>query len=258
MVRPNKVRECMRNGVKARGFGMSFACPTIIELLGQLGFDYMSIDAEHGAFTIESAEEAFRAAEGVGLSPFVRVPDHEPSTILRFMDRGAMGITAPHVSTRDQAERIVEAVKYGPQGKRGLGFARANNFGVAGSATEYIASANNESMITIQLETVEGHRNLDEILKVDGIDLFAFGAYDLSQSMGVPGQNEHPKVLEAIAVASAKIKAAGKRLSSDVMSGMGVQNVLADAAKGILAQPRAKIPTATRVPARRRAASARR
>jgi 2-keto-3-deoxy-L-rhamnonate aldolase RhmA len=238
MIKPNKVKASIHAGRKVYGFLLPFPCASIVEIMGHLGFDFVMVDAEHGPFTPESAEEMFRAADSVGLTPLVRVPDHEFSTILRFLDRGAGGIQAPHTNTRAQAEQVVQAVKYSPLGKRGLGSNRACSFGAAMSRSEYAERANRETMITVQLEELEALKNLDDILKVEHIDAFAFGANDLSQSMGFPGQASHPKVQEAIQQASARIKAAGKIVAPEMMVSVMVDGLLVGAAREFLAKAR--------------------
>ncbi|MBI2857157.1 MAG: hypothetical protein HYX95_02450 [Chloroflexi bacterium] len=240
MIRTNKVKASIHAGQKVYGFLLPFPCASIVEIMGHLGFDFVMVDAEHGPFTTESAEEMFRAADAVGLTPLVRVPDHEFSTILRFLDRGAMGIQAPHTNTRAEAEQVVQAVKYFPLGKRGLGSNRACTFGAAMSRSEYVQYANRETMIMVQLEDVEALRNLDDILKVEYIDAFAFGANDLSQSMGLPGQANHPKVVEAIKQASAKITAAGKIVAPEMLVSVMIDSLLVGAAREFLAQARGR------------------
>ena len=133
---------------------------------------------------------------------------------------------------------MIQAVKYSPLGKRGLGSNRACTFGAAMSRSEYAEHANRETMITVQLEELEALRNLDDILKVEQIDAFAFGPNDLSQSMGFPGQVNHPKVREAIQQASARIKAAGKIVAPEMLVSVMVDSLLVGAAREFLARAR--------------------
>ncbi|MBI2872393.1 MAG: hypothetical protein HYY00_04295 [Chloroflexi bacterium] len=240
MLRPNQVKASIHAGKKVYGFTLPFSCAPIVEMMGHLGFDFVMVDAEHGPFTPESAEDMFRAADASGLTPLVRVPNKEESTILRFLDRGAAGIQAPHVNTRAEAEQVVQAVKYFPLGKRGLGSHRAGTFDTALSRAQYVERANSETMIIVQLEEVEALNNLDSILKVDQIDAFAFGANDLSQSMGFPGDASNPKVVEAIRKASDKIRAAGRLVSPEMLVHVGVPNLLAGAAREFLAKAKGK------------------
>lgn len=240
MTKVNNVRECARQGRKAYGVTLPFPCAPIIEIFGYLGFDYVSLDAEHGPFTPESVEDMVRAADAVGLTTLMRVPDHEASTILRFMDRGVLGITVPHVNNREEAEQVVQAVKYFPLGKRGLGAHRATTFDITMSRAEYVEWANRETFIMVQLEEVEALNNLDEILKVEHIDAFTFGPNDLSQSMGFPGQATHPKVVEAMNRARDKIKAADKHVPSDWMRGTAVPGLLISGASQFLKEARSQ------------------
>ncbi len=239
MVKVNRVKEHIRQGQKSYGFMLTFPSATIIEIFGHLGFDHVMIDSEHGNFTPESVEEMVRAADNVGVTSLVRAPDQEASTIMRILDRGAMGIMAPHVNTRAEAERVVQAVKYYPLGKRGLGAHRASTFDITMTRAEYVEWANRETLIAIQLEEVEALNNLDDILKVEHIDLYTFGPNDLSQSLGVPGQATHPTVVEAMNRASAKIRAAGKHVAGDWMRSANVPGLLISAASAFLKEAKA-------------------
>jgi 2-keto-3-deoxy-L-rhamnonate aldolase RhmA len=238
MIRPNKLKVKIAAGERACGFMLPFACAQIVEVMGNVGFDFVILDAEHGPLTPESVEDMCRAADAVGLSALVRVPDSEPSTILRYMDRGPAGIQVPHVNSRLQAEDLVRAVKYFPHGKRGLGTHRASTYDVLMSRTQYAEFSNSETMIIVQLEELEALNNLDEILEVNSVDLFDFGANDLSQSMGIPGDATNPRVVAAIHQASDKIRAAGRLVANDVMSTIGITNLLIGASRDFLLDAR--------------------
>ncbi len=185
--------------------------PQIVEMIGRLGFDWVLLDCEHGTIELESLELMVMAAENCGITPIVRPQNKEPDVILRIMDRGAMGVQVPHVNTAGDARRVVESVKYYPVGARGLAAGtRPSNYGLGLSATEYVRQANRETLVCVQLEEVEAIRNIDEIVQVNGIDVFFIGPSDLSQSMGNPGQTDAPEVRKAIDDAFATIVAAGK------------------------------------------------
>lgn len=148
-----------------------------------------------------------RAAELAGATPIVRVQRNEASTITRALDRGAGGVQIPHVNTRAEAEAAVRHAKYAPLGHRGFAGGRAA-FGERMS--EYTRRANEETMVVVMLEEVEALDNLDDILAVEHIDVFFVAPGDLSQSMGVPGQMDHPSVRAAVDEAVAHIRAAGR------------------------------------------------
>lgn len=207
----NKMKEKLLSGQPAFGASVMIPSPQIVEMIGRLGFDWVMLDCEHGTIALESLELMIIAAEASGLTPIVRPQNKEPDVILRVMDRGAMGVQVPHVNTAADARRVVESVKYHPAGSRGLAAGtRSANYGLGLSATEYVQQANRETLVCVQLEEVEALRNIDEIVRVDGVDVFFIGPSDLSQSMGYPGQTDAPQVRKAIDDAFATIVAAGK------------------------------------------------
>ena len=185
--------------------------PQIVEMLGKLGFDWVLIDGEHGTLSPESMELMIMAAEASGLTPIVRPASSSPEAILHALDRGALGIQVPHVNTAGEARRVVQAARYHPLGSRGLAAGtRAGNYGFGLALSDYAQQANRETLVCIQLEEVEALRNLDEILQVDGVDVFFIGPSDLSQSMGYPGRTDAPEVQAAMTAAFAAIAAAGR------------------------------------------------
>lgn len=187
--------------------------PAIYELIGLAGFDYAIIDLEHGPLTYESAQNAIRACELVGISPVVRVPTNEEHYILRALDIGAHGIQVPEINTKEQAEKLAQACRYYPKGNRGVcRFVRAAQYSRM-PKDEYFKFANENLTVIAHLEGVEGVNNLDDILEVEGIDVLFIGPYDLSQSMGIPGQVDHPdlvaKMLSIVKKAEEKNKVIG-------------------------------------------------
>ncbi len=140
-----------------------------------------------------------------------RPPSRDPVDILRVLDRGAMGVQVPHINTADDARAVVEAVKYHPLGTRGLAAStRAGNYGIGLTAAEYVAQVNRETLVCVQLEEGEALRNINAILKVEGIDVFFVGPSDLAQSMGFPGRTDTPVVQQMIRATLDAIVAAGK------------------------------------------------
>ena len=210
-MRPNNIITKMNAGEVAYGCGITFPSPTLIELMAVAGFDFVSFDGEHGPFTPESLDDLCRIADSMGLTPVARVPDIESSTILRFLDRGIMGITGPHITTAARAKQLASACRYVPQGKRSFGSARGAYFGRFPSGPEYVAHANANILVMAQLEDVEVLDNLDEVLSVEGIDLYSSGPQDIAQSMGLPGLPDHPRVKEFEAHVKGAVHAAGRR-----------------------------------------------
>ena len=210
-MRVNVMKATIRSGQPAFGVSVMIPSPQVVEMVGKLGFDWVLIDCEHGTISLENVELMIMAAEASGITPIVRPGTKDPDDILKAMDRGAMGVQVPHVNCAADAVRVVESVKYHPMGKRGMAAAtRPADYGFGISMTDYVSQANRETLICVQLEEVEALRNIDEILKVSGVDVFFVGPSDLSQSMGYPGRSDAPEVRAAIDGAFATIVAAGK------------------------------------------------
>ena len=180
--------------------------PAVAEVMVRAGFDWLTVDLEHSAITLESAAELIRTIDLAGISPFVRVGSHDANVIKRVMDAGAHGIIASTVNTPEQAAAIVAAVKYPPVGTRGVGLSRAQ--GYADEFDVHYRWLNEESIVFVQIEHHEAVRNIDAILSVPGVDGFFIGPYDLSASLGIPGQLDHPKMLAALA----EVRAAQERV----------------------------------------------
>jgi 4-hydroxy-2-oxoheptanedioate aldolase len=207
----NTMKEKLLSGQPAFGVSVMIPSPQVVEMVGRLGFDWVLIDCEHGTITLESLELMIMAAEANGITPIVRPETKDPDVILRVMDRGAMGVQVPHVNTAADARRVVESVKYHPLGNRGLAAGtRPSNYGFGLPLTDYVQEANRATLVCVQLEEVAALRNIDEIVQVEGVDVFFIGPSDLSQSMGYPGQTDAPEVRAAIDHAFATIVAAGR------------------------------------------------
>jgi 4-hydroxy-2-oxoheptanedioate aldolase len=198
-VRPNLVRQKLQAGEVVIGCFVGFPSPEVVELCGHSGYDFVLIDAEHGAITPASAYHMVLAAEASGTVPLIRVPHNEPSIILRYLDIGAAGVMVPQVNSAAEARAVVEAVKYHPHGKRGLAPTRAASYGFGATLTEYTEISNRETIVIAQMENIVGVENVPEIIEVPGIDVLLIGPSDLAQSMGYPGQLGHPEVLATIA-----------------------------------------------------------
>jgi 2-keto-3-deoxy-L-rhamnonate aldolase RhmA len=179
--------------------------PAIIEVARLAGFDWLWIDAEHGSFTDVSAGIACAINSG-GPPTFVRLPDHAPTTIKRFLDTGCDGIILPQVSTLAEVNEIARAALYPPRGERSIGIARAQGYGATFS--EYLKNKN--YAILVQIETAAGVRHASEIIAHDAVDAVLIGPYDLSGSFGIPGQIESPQVVDCIAEVLSLCKSAGK------------------------------------------------
>jgi 4-hydroxy-2-oxoheptanedioate aldolase len=192
--RVNTTKQKLRSGSAVIGVFLSIPSPRAVELCGIAGFDYVIIDAEHGPMSPETCEDMIRAAELSGITPIIRVTSHDPKGILRFLDVGALGIMAPQVNTAADARAIVDAVKYAPVGRRGLGPGRAAAYGLREPMSAYAAAENEQTMIIAQLESIAAVDELDQIVRTPGIDAFEIGTGDLSASMGFPGESSRVEV----------------------------------------------------------------
>ena len=210
-MRENTLKQKLEAGKAVFGVMITFPSAPVIEMLGCLGFDWVLIDNEHGSITVDNSEDLVRAAELTGIAPIVRPVGNKPEIIAPFLDRGAWGVQVPHVNTAEEARAAVDAVKYYPDGHRGI-FSRSRpaNYGFSGSTSDYVKDANRNTLVCLMLEEVEAIQNLEEMVTVDGVDVFFIGSGDLSQSMGYPGQQTHPEVQAVMEKGVTVIREAGK------------------------------------------------
>jgi 2-keto-3-deoxy-L-rhamnonate aldolase RhmA len=203
------LRQRLRAGEQLLCFSVNFPSPTVVEMGAIAGFDFYNIDAEHGPLNNGVIDEMVRAADAAGVPAIVRPPNGEPDTILRILDVGAAGVMVPQVSSPEIARAVVDAVKYPPLGKRGLGIVRANRWGDE-PAAESTARANDETVIMALVEDIAAVEAIDAILEVEEIDVIWIGPADLSQSMGITGQYGHPDLQAATARAVGAARKAGR------------------------------------------------
>jgi len=205
-LKENYLKRTLNEGKVVFGPFMKFTDPAAVEIMGFAGFDFVIIDAEHGPISMETAQNMIRATESVNITPIIRVGNNDEALILRALDIGAQGIEIPQINSKADAVRAVKSVKYSPQGERGVcRYVRAANYSSM-DKFKYFESANKETMIIAHIEGVEGINNLDEILSVPGIDVIFIGPYDLSQSLGISGQVNHPLVTEKMKEVVSKCK----------------------------------------------------
>jgi 2-keto-3-deoxy-L-rhamnonate aldolase RhmA len=214
-MKENRVKRILREGGLALGTHVGgIADPQIVELIGLAGFDAAFIDMEHTAFDLHDVQLAVMVAERVGITPIVRTPGFDPAFILRLLDMGVQGIQVPHVSDAATARAAVTAVRYPPLGDRGMAAgSRAAEFGSI-SLVEHMAQSNREILLACMIEDMAAVERIDEIAAVEGVDLLAVGPSDLSRSLGVSGQPDHPRLVAAIdRVRDAVKKGTGVRLA---------------------------------------------
>lgn len=178
----------------------------VAEIISQSGFEWVLIDMEHSTLSLESVQTALQIL-GEKILKIVRVPGNDEIWIKRVLDTGCDGILVPMVKTAEEAERVIRSSLYPVEGQRSVGLTRAHKYGAG--FNEYVSAANQNLIIMIQIEHIEGVRNIDSILKVKGIDSIFIGPYDLSASMGLIGKVSHPEVKSAIGLIKQKCKKAG-------------------------------------------------
>jgi 2-keto-3-deoxy-L-rhamnonate aldolase RhmA len=171
--------------------------PGIGAMLAACGLDFVIFDMEHGRCDISLLAEMVAACRGSDIFPIARVPDAAYAPLSRALDIGARGIMVPRVESREQAEYIVSQLKYAPQGKRGVALGLAHDLYRAGTP-DFFAKTNEEIAVILLLETEKAYEDLDEIVSVPGIDVAWLGHYDLTVSMGIPAQFDHPRFLKAM------------------------------------------------------------
>lgn len=187
--------------------------PTVIDIIASTGVDFVIIDMEHGCHDFETVENMIRAADSRDCSSLVRVSANEEQSILKALDLGASGVIVPHIETKDDAEKAISFAKYSPIGSRGFSpFTRAGGFSLY-NVGEHAKRENEKTVLILLLEGRGAIKNIDDILSIEDIehkvDGVYIGAYDLSQSMGVPGKVDHPDVIDAMRALIEEIRKKG-------------------------------------------------
>lgn len=193
-------------------FIVEFATPGIGHILKSAGCDFVLFDLEHSGFGFETVKSAVRYFEAAQLPAIVRVPSLEYHHIARAMDMGAEGLMLPMVGNAEQARRIVDSMKYHPAGRRGVALQVAHDRYRPGAVTDKFTSANSRTTLFCQIETAEGVENADSIAAIEGVDALWVGHFDLSVSLGVPGDFEHSTFKDAIERTMAATKRHNKAL----------------------------------------------
>ena len=210
----NKLKNAIEKNKYAVGTFLGAANPSIVEIMGYTGLDFVVIDTEHGPYDTMPMSDLIRAAESKGLSPLVRIADITHKEMQRAMDNGAEGIIIPCLKSMDDFRKVVELGKFAPLGNRGFIKGRGSGFGnepwATGTLTEYMQNSNDKVMLLPQCETIEALSNIEEIVQIEGIDGIFIGPFDLSICMGIPGQFDAPEFKEAVDRILCACKQAGK------------------------------------------------
>ncbi len=246
-MKTSNFRHRLRDGDTLLGTIVTLPMAATAEVLTEVGFDWLFLDAEHGSLEYSDILSILQAV-GDRVSCIVRLPAAEEVPIKKVLDLGAAGIIAPQVNKVEQARDVVRFARYSPTGSRGVGLARAHGYGMRFS--EYLESANDQVAVIVQVEHIEAVESIEEIVKIEGIDGIMLGPYDLSASLGKMGQLDDPTVVEAISKVTRACQSAGMPigvfgvLAESVLPYMqngynlilaGVDTMLlANAAKGLL------------------------
>lgn len=190
------LKKRLRAGETTYGCWLSFSNVNVAEILAGTGFDWVLIDTEHGPFGLEGLQHCLAAFNGSRTVPIVRVPWNDAVRIKQILDLGADGVLVPMVNTVVEATAAVSACKYPPEGTRGFGPRRASDYGR--NIDDYVAQANDGTIVMLQIEHIKAVEDADAILAVPGIDVICLGPTDLSGSLGLLRQFTHPKVVAAV------------------------------------------------------------
>jgi 4-hydroxy-2-oxoheptanedioate aldolase len=207
-----KLKQTLQAGNTVVGTWLNAASPGQAETIGYAGFDLVVLDTEHSTYDIAGCENLVRAADAAGLPCLIRVSDNKPTPVAKALEYGAQGIVIPHVSSREEALAAVQNAHYAPLGIRG---AAPNVRGADYGRTpwpDYLAKAKAETLVVLQIEGKDGIENLDAIMDVEGVDVLFVGPFDLSESLGISGQLDHPLLLDTVGDVVRRARAKGLAL----------------------------------------------
>ncbi len=198
-MRSNPVkRRIADGGVSIGTFVFEFDSTGIGRLAAGAGAEFVVFDMEHTGWSVETIRSLVATTRSTDMMPFVRIPATEYHFVARVLDMGATGIMVPMVESREQAERIVEFGKYPPVGRRGAAFGVSHDDYTGGDVAAKVSSANTETLLIAQIESAAGLENVDAIASVGGIDVLWIGHFDLTNSLGIPGEFDHPRFKDAV------------------------------------------------------------
>ena len=228
LIQPNLTKQKLKQGLPVYGVISTSDDPQLAELFGLSGFDYYMLDAEHGLIDPAQAVNVIRACERTNITPLVRIGPKDPKLVLQYLDAGMLGVMMPGLESVEEVKMLVDAVKYQPLGKRGMGISRASAYtSYSGtSAPEYINFANENTMVIIQFEDEKLLPNFPAMCAVPGVDACIIGPRDLSLNMGFPDGPNHLEVQTVIDQAIAIMK------NADISAGI-TAGTRTDAAKQI-------------------------
>ena len=198
-IQPNQTKAKLKQGLPVYGVISTSDDPQLAELFGIAGFDYYMLNAEHGLIDPAQAVNVIRACERTDITPLVRIGPKDPKLVLQYLDAGMMGVMMPGLESVDEVQMFVDAMKYAPLGKRGVGLSRASSYMASTTgAPEYINFANEQTMVIIQFEDDKLLDKFPAMCAVQGVDACIIGPRDLSLNMGFPDGPNHPEVQTVI------------------------------------------------------------
>jgi 4-hydroxy-2-oxoheptanedioate aldolase len=233
MTMQRDIKAALKKGQVLVGSFFRLPSPDLVEIFGEAGFDFIIIDQEHGPVGPELTSNLVRACDLVDMAAVVRIPDNLPWFFQLALDVGALGVQVPQIRSVADAERAVQASKFAPMGSRGVcRNVRAARYS-ARDRYVYLEGANRDTVVVIQIESKAGVEDAERILSVPGLDVVFLGPYDLSQSLGIPGQVDHPMVRSTMDQVVAACRRAGVAAGvyADTVeavrhwAGMGVQYI---------------------------------
>jgi 4-hydroxy-2-oxoheptanedioate aldolase len=250
-IQENRAKYKLKAGQPTYGVISTSADPQMAELFGLAGFDYYMLDTEHGLMDAAQVLDVIRACERLNMTPMVRIGSKDPKLVLQYLDAGMMGVMMPGLETVHEIRMLIDAVKYPPLGKRGLGLTRASGYVAVGDeAVEYINFSNEQTMVIPQFEDAALIDRFEEMISQAGVDAVVIGPRDLSLNMGFPDGPNHPEVQEMIDKVVAICKTAGvaagitagSRADSTKQVARGATMILAAAQSVIAAGSREFLP----------------
>jgi 2-keto-3-deoxy-L-rhamnonate aldolase RhmA len=204
------LKKKLHNNELTLGSWVTIGDESIVEIIAKSGYDWLVIDLEHSSIDIQTAAKLIRIIDLCNVTPLVRLTSNNPDQIKRVMDAGAYGIVVPMVNSRKQAEQAVASTRYGPKGIRGVGLARAQGYG--NKFKEYLKWQRDEPIVIVQIEHKDAINNLEEIFTTPGVDGFIIGPYDLSCSLGIPGEFNNKEFIDTVNY----IKSIGEKFNCSV------------------------------------------
>ena len=226
MLKKNFLKEKLSKGQTVIGTWSNVPSLIVTDIIASTGIDFIIIDSEHGPINFETAQNMVITCESRNVSPVMRVGGIIEVDILKALDIGVHCIQIPNVTTKNDIEKLIKMVKYPPTGNRGFSpFTRAGNYSSENS-TELVKAANDNVLLAVHIEGKEAVDNIDEILKIEDLDILFIGLFDISKSLGIPGDVNNPKVLEILKEMADKINKAEKYPGTIVTDVEQLKNVL--------------------------------